>query len=98
MKYFIIDFGWNGRMRHNSAMTHDNLESICIKGMRMPSYAEAKEFCLDDMERLGCNCVTGVHQISHAQAEDEYDLSNEEYWPVFAEDEYEDWGQEGMSR
>lgn len=86
MKYFEIDFGWNG-MKFKK-----NLESICIKGMRKPSFSEAKEFCKEGMERLGCNAVCGVREISHAQAEDEYDLSYENTWPVFAEEEYEEWG------
>ena len=88
MKYFEIVFGWNG------LNPRKDMESICIKGMRRPSIAEAKEFCEEDMERMGCNSVWKVREISRTEAEDEFDLSNEDMWPVFAEEEYEYWGEE----
>ena len=64
---------------------HDENTSIwiCIKGMRKPNILEAQKFLTTDSERYGM-LVTGVYELPNREyAEDCYDLSNEENWPIF---------------
>ena len=90
MRYFEVSFGQYKRSPESY------LETICIKGRRKPSRVEAMVFCEADMDMMGGDFVKEVKEITHTQAKDEFDLSNEDDWPVFAEDEYEDWGEEGI--
>lgn len=83
MKYFEITFGQYG------SSTESYLPSICIKGLREPSRVEAQEFCETDMDMMGADFVKDVRRITSTEAHDEFDMSNEEDWPVFADEE--DW-------
>lgn len=57
--------------------------AICIKAMREPFFEEAKQFLKSDMEKLGYSVVAGVYEITKEEAEQFYDLSKFDTWPVF---------------
>lgn len=57
--------------------------SICIIGKRDPSIEEAKEFCKEDLQRLGYDFVSNVFPISCEEAHEFFDMENEDTFPIF---------------
>lgn len=74
--YYEIVFGNAG-----SGMT----DSICIKGKRMPTFTEAREFCKKDMKKMGYNLINDVIEMTEDEAYMFFDMERECKWEVFGE-------------
>ena len=60
----------------------ENDISMCIRGVRKPSVKEATEFCGSDAARM-YGVVTDVSAIDRNIAERDFNLEDEDSWPVF---------------
>lgn len=74
-QYFEINIGKGPQESANDIW-------ICIRGVRVPSVQEAERFLAADIAQNGGH-VLGVYPIGRDTAEDCYDFSHEEAWPVF---------------
>ena len=57
--------------------------SICIKGERKPTPAEAEHFCSSDMAMLNLTKCVAVDELTHDEAFMFYDMSRESEFPIF---------------
>ena len=78
-RYFEIEFAHE---LFDTSKDDADTYSICIIAEHHPSIEEAKEFCKEDMKRLGYDCVISVTEISHDEAHQFFDMENEANFPI----------------
>lgn len=57
--------------------------SLCILGIRKPTYVEAKEFCKSDLENFQYDYISDIREITKEEAYDFFDMDDEEKFPIF---------------
>ena len=75
MKYFEAAFS-------RTDADDSNAEWICIRGTEQPTLMEANRFLASDVKRLGLP-VVGIFPIDRDYAQNYYDFSHEQDWPIF---------------
>ncbi|GEM_PF-1245010 len=86
-RYFEIEFGHEEKANQEHFDKYPDTPcdtySICIIGIREPSIKEAEEFCKEDMQELGYECVCSVIEIDDYEAHNYFAMENEDSFPVF---------------
>ena len=83
IKYYEIEFDTEPRNSENWDGDCVGQYSICILGIRKPTFAEAAQFCKSDMEKWGSKYVVNVKRISQLEARTYFDMDREKDFPVF---------------
>lgn len=77
--YYVLEFMINGDKNHTSSM--------CVLGYRKPTIEEAKEFWKKDCELYGDETLIDVYEITKEEAYGGYDMSRENEFPIFGEED-----------
>lgn len=81
--YYEVEFAHSEDMGEEEHIIHvPDRYSICIKATHYPTKEEVKEFCKEDMQKLGYDFVCDILQIDYEEAHNFFDMENEENFPI----------------